>query len=453
MHVMSSLPHEILAQAFPYLVDDAKSYCSLARANKELYQIGQALGGPYKWPAVLIDRESISDNHHNDDTTTTMSSTTTQQEKIYLHQVQYSPNKRHMAIVLSVYEINEATGANLHGLVRILDIAACNSSSSTGCQPLQDILMERMAFFTAYCGNYFVAVEPRKVRVFQYSEDNNADDDNGHHPNYQCIREWSTVDRIVGMQCYDSDHPKIALQTEQQQQEQQPIDSYSESTLTVWNLVEGTLIRHIPHTCIGKADFCISQDDRVCAFMEDFGRPLTVIYMSKDDDSNNNTNRTYVLNLPGDLHRSWIDCSQFSPDGHKLAVLTSGCILQLDTSVEPPQWMMNDDGWCCARAPSEGGAFSGQVQYSSDSQRLVAHSFTRSNQHAIQIWDVSAFSTTMTLRATKVFSHDFVSGRVSLSLDGTFVVIPQRDASDLIGPGITQILACYVADLEDYNNV
>jgi WD40 repeat protein len=410
---MSSLPVEILAQAFAFLVDDAKSYCSLARANKELYHIAQALGGPYKWPDLLFE---------HDNTTT---------QKHYVHQVKYSQNKRHVAIMLRVYENEQST--NFHRLVRILDIAHCNTSTTTGCQSIQDIPMARMTPFTTYCGNYFVAVEPRKVRVFQCSDNDYNDNDNDNQ--YQCVMEWATVDRIVGMQCYDSDHPKIALQTE-------PQDA-SGCTLTVCYLIEGTLVRRIPYT--GNANFCLSQDDRVFACIDGFGRPLTVIYMSNDY----NSCRTYILNLPGNPRRSFFDTCKFSPDSKKLAVLTSEWILQLDTSVEPPQWMED----CAGRAP-EGCTFSGQFQYSCDSLRLVAHAQTPGfniyftpleNLNTIQIWDAC----TMTLQATKGF-HDLI-GSVSLSLDGKFVVVIQGDASDFVESAITQIVTCYVAAMENYN--
>ena len=407
-----SLPIEVFARVFPLLHDDPKSWYNLAHSNRQLYQISKAMfGSPRKWPDLLVDFEQ-SVQHANFD--------------YYVHQVKYSPDGMHIALMLRVYEGSDAT--DYYRVVRIIDIGTK--------EPIQDIAVGRSTPFTAYCGQYFIAVEPRLVRVFDSQQD------------YKEIQVIPTVDRIVGIRAYDDDdsnHPKIALQTEHP-------DMEAHCTLIVWDLLLGVFLTEIPYQ--GAALFDMSEDGKIFACM-DGGfdvreRPVRVIFI--DDTTSEEGCRTYVMNLPNTCspRRSWIDRCKFSPDGQRLAVLTEDRIFQMDMTVEPPQWI---DG-CCLIAP-DNCTFSGQLQFSPYSKRIVAHSRTpwdnvyranENNLNTIQIWDAN---NSFQLLATKGF-HDLV-GSVGVSPDGKFVVVVQGDESDVFRSPIARIVTRYIAAMDDYS--
>ncbi|CAB9513742.1 expressed unknown protein [Seminavis robusta] len=433
---MPPFPVEIFARVFPFVSDDPTTWYNLAQTNGQLHGISKALGGPFKWPDTLVSWEDDDDDP----------------SEHYVHQVKFSQDGRYMAIMLRVYENPQAV--QYHRVVRVLDMR--EKTNNNICQPIQDLPMGRSTPFTAYCGNYFVACEPRRVRVFELDAQLNC---------YHQIQELPSVDRIVGIQCYHDEQqdPKIALQTENAThggQAQNDNVNGATCTLTVWGLLNGQFQREIPYH--GSANFCISNDDRVfaCIDREQDGRPVTVIYFGGNDDRiSNNTRqhddyhgqaRTYTMDLPGNPRRHWIDTCKFSPDGQRLAVLTELYIFQLDTSVEPPEWIHG------AGIAPDGCTFSGQLQYSPDSQRIMAHARTpwdnvyRNDNHqehlnTIQVWDAPL----MQLQATKGF-HDLV-GSVGLSSDGKFVIVIQGDATDVFRSAIARIVTRYVAAMEDYN--
>ena len=448
------LPVEIFAKVFPYLHDDPKSWYKLAHSNKQLHQISKALyGNPRKWKEVLVDFENHPKHAEFD---------------YYVHQVKYAPNGRHMALMLRVYEGRDAT--DYYRIVRIIDIDDKGHS-----RLLPDIPVGRSTPFTAYSGQYFIAVEPRLVRVFDSQQE------------YKLVQCIPTVDRIVGIRAFCNDksttttaaatamdgddasnsianRPKIALQTEHPERE-------THCTLIVWDLLRGAFLAEIPYQ--GAAIFDMTEDGRIFACM-DGGldvreRPVRIIFM--DDNNHNNygggtsssnsngercMSRTYIMDLPTAanenraMRRSWIDCCRFSPDGQRLAVLTEDRIFQMDVSVEPPQWI---DG-CFLNAPDD-CTFSGQLQYSPDSRRILAHARTEwdnvyrgneNNLNTIQIWD--AYND-FQLKATKGF-HDLI-GSVGVSADGTYVVVIQGNDSDVFRAPIARIVTRYIAAMDDYS--
>jgi len=449
------LPLEVLAKVFPFLRNDATSWYTLAHCgNRQLHQISRAVRPPRKWPDLLVNWERNNDDDDNDDN----------YFDYYVHQVKYSPprptlptqgsqnNKneasggRHMAIMLRIYKGREAV--NYHRVVRIVDIDQ---------GPIQDIPVGRSTPFTAYCGDYFVAAEPRRVCVYKYTDDSSSSlqqqQSTTTTEHYQLVNVLPSVDRIVGIRVFDESKPKIVLQTESGGDDFAEEPTY---TLAVWGLLEGGRFEGIlPYT--GKSSFCLSEDCRVFCCMDggSEGRSVTS-YFFQPNTSGYCYGGPYILDLPGNPRRSWIDACKLSPDGTRCAVLTEDVIFQLDVSVEPPQWIEG----CCFRAP-DGCAFSGQVEYTPDSKRLVAHARTNwtnvynndntmdggdDTLNTIQIWN--AAEAPYPLLATKGF-HDLV-GSVGLSPDAKFVIVIQGDESDVFRSAIQRIVTRYIGAMEDH---
>ena len=442
-----SLPIEVIAKLFPLLRDDPKTWCHLSSTNKQLHQISKTLPTPRKWANILVDWGNKEPNYD-----------------YYVHQVKYSPDGRHMALMVRVYDIAlaEVNNHDYHRLVRIVDVDQQQNDAS----PLHDIAVGRSAPFSDYCSNgLFLVAELRRVRVFDPKR------------GYLQVSELLSPDRIVGMKVFGKN--KVAIQTEdaatQHHPDEQPFDDDT-TTLTVWNLQHDEFHQDkiVPYK--GSANFCISNNGRVFAFVESLhlqDRSVTVIYMDEDphhdrhseNGGQHKASRTYQVEIPGTNRRSWIDACKFSPDGRRLAVMMEERIYLLNTAVEPPLWVGSSSS---SMVVPDRCIFSGQVAFSRDSTKLYAHAHTpwrkvyrdpHSNLNTIQVWNLDeddsgssivqkANRGTFELLSTKSF-HDLV-GNVSLSRDGKFVVVIEGcDEWDVFRSAVSRIVTRYIPVMDD----
>lgn len=108
--------------------------------------------------------------------------------------------------------------------------------------------------------------------------------------------------------------------------------------------------------------------------------------------------------------------------------MTEDRIFLLDVTVQPPQWIEE----CCLVAP-DNCTFSGQILYTPNSQRILAHARSpwdnvgqEGNLNTVQIWDAH----NNLLLATKGFNDLVGSVGVSVRME-SFVVVIQGDESDI----------------------